>query len=215
MAGRLPEAADAANPIDGERAARARLDYLALGDWHGTLEIAPRTWYAGTPEPDRFRANDAGNVLLVELDDAGRGALGGTPCRPHVTRGASSGSTSPWTADPNAALDRLFADAGRLDRAIVQLDARRGARSRGARGLEVALVRWAGEFCHLEICDDLVAEPSERDLVGLADVAGDGHRCRRTGRTARAQPDPDERAVACPGPAPALPRAPPRWAEAH
>src|SRR5690606_37169742 len=32
---RLPEAADASNPIDPARAARARLDYLALGDWHG------------------------------------------------------------------------------------------------------------------------------------------------------------------------------------
>ena len=71
VAGRLPDDADAANPIAADRATGARLDYLALGDWHGTLEIAPRTWYAGTPEPDRFRANDAGNALLVELDGPG------------------------------------------------------------------------------------------------------------------------------------------------
>ena len=54
------------------RSQTANLDYLALGDWHGTLEIAPKTWYAGTPEPDRFRANEPGNVLLVEL--SGRGS---------------------------------------------------------------------------------------------------------------------------------------------
>ncbi|MDQ3283140.1 MAG: aminotransferase class I and II [Acidobacteriota bacterium] len=30
-----------------------------------------RTWYSGTPEPDRFRDNDAGHALLVELDAPG------------------------------------------------------------------------------------------------------------------------------------------------
>lgn len=57
--------------IDPVRAAAARLDYLALGDWHGTTEINARTWYAGTPEPDRFRDNDPGNVLLVSIDGPG------------------------------------------------------------------------------------------------------------------------------------------------
>lgn len=57
--------------IDPVRAATARLDYLALGDWHGTTEVNARTWYAGTPEPDRFRDNDPGNVLLVSIDGPG------------------------------------------------------------------------------------------------------------------------------------------------
>lgn len=65
---RLPDRAEAQNPIADTRADSARLDYLALGDWHGTLEIASRSWYAGTPEQDRFKANDPGNVLVVELD---------------------------------------------------------------------------------------------------------------------------------------------------
>lgn len=56
------------NRIAANRAELAQLDYLALGDWHGTLPINPRTWYAGTPEPDRFKDNDAGNVLYVELE---------------------------------------------------------------------------------------------------------------------------------------------------
>lgn len=68
---RLPEAAEAYNPISDRRAELARLDYLALGDWHGTLEIAPRSWYAGTPEPDRFKANDPGNCLIVTLPSPG------------------------------------------------------------------------------------------------------------------------------------------------
>jgi len=30
-----------------------------------------RTWYSGTPEPDRFKANDAGQALLVSLGSPG------------------------------------------------------------------------------------------------------------------------------------------------
>ena len=30
-----------------------------------------RTWYSGTPEPDRFKGNDAGQALLVSFGEAG------------------------------------------------------------------------------------------------------------------------------------------------
>lgn len=71
ITGRLPDSVDSANPIAADRASRSRLDYLALGDWHGCLQIDARTWYAGTPEPDRFRANASGNVLDVTLSGPG------------------------------------------------------------------------------------------------------------------------------------------------
>src|SRR5690554_1352441 len=70
--GILAEDIDSPNPLDPERAERARLDYLALGDWHGTKQIDSRTWYSGTPEQERFKGNNPGNVLL--LDIAGPGA---------------------------------------------------------------------------------------------------------------------------------------------
>jgi DNA repair exonuclease SbcCD nuclease subunit len=76
VAGRLPESADLSNPIAPDRAASARLDYLALGDWHGCLKIDERTWYAGTPETDRFRGNEPGAVLSVRIDPA---ALSSSP----------------------------------------------------------------------------------------------------------------------------------------
>lgn len=53
--------------IDPARARRAGLAYLALGDWHGKLRIDDRTWYSGTPEPDRFPDNEPGHVLVVRL----------------------------------------------------------------------------------------------------------------------------------------------------
>ena len=61
-------AGDAASRIQPERAEQAGLDYLALGDWHGTTEVKPRTWYSGTPEPDSFKQNDPGHTLVVEID---------------------------------------------------------------------------------------------------------------------------------------------------
>jgi DNA repair exonuclease SbcCD nuclease subunit len=69
--GLLAEDIDSPNPIAADRAERAALDYLALGDWHGARRIDARTWYSGTPEPDRFRDNGPGQVLLVAWERPG------------------------------------------------------------------------------------------------------------------------------------------------
>lgn len=57
--------------IPPDRAAKARLDYLALGDWHARAVINSRTHYPGTPEPDRFKTGERGQVLLVDIDAPG------------------------------------------------------------------------------------------------------------------------------------------------
>lgn len=57
----------------------AAVDYIALGDWHGLKQVAPKAWYCGTPEPDCFDKEGSGRrsqVLLVEVE---RGEM------PHVT----------------------------------------------------------------------------------------------------------------------------------
>jgi len=63
--------ADAADVISATRAQSARLDYLALGDWHGKKQIDKRTWYSGTPEPEQFPRNEPGWCLSVTIDAAG------------------------------------------------------------------------------------------------------------------------------------------------
>ncbi len=63
---------EANNPIDPTRSDKAELDYLALGDWHRTVSIGQKVWYAGTPEPDRFASQQAGKALVVDV--AGPGA---------------------------------------------------------------------------------------------------------------------------------------------
>ena len=108
VAGRLPDTIDATNPIAADRASRARLDYLALGDWHGCLSIDERTWYAGTPEQDRFRGNEPGYVLDVRI-----AAPGATPRVERVVTGRYRWSA--WTetlslpTDAQALAERLAA----------------------------------------------------------------------------------------------------------
>lgn len=70
--GILPEDIDSPNPIAPNRAQRARLDYLALGDWHGFKQIDERTFYSGTPEQERFKDNGSGQVVLVDIPGAGQ-----------------------------------------------------------------------------------------------------------------------------------------------
>lgn len=68
--GILPEDVDSANPIAARRAQSSDLTYLALGDWHGTKRVDGKTWYAGTPESDRFKANESGQALFVAIEAA-------------------------------------------------------------------------------------------------------------------------------------------------
>lgn len=58
--------------IAADRAQSARLDYLALGDWHGQMTWGTHAAYAGTPEADRFQHTGRGACLAVT---AQRGAL--------------------------------------------------------------------------------------------------------------------------------------------
>lgn len=69
--GILAESIDSPNPIAPSRAVTAKLDYLALGDWHGTKQINSRTWYSGAPEPDRFKSNASGQILSVYIESIG------------------------------------------------------------------------------------------------------------------------------------------------
>jgi DNA repair exonuclease SbcCD nuclease subunit len=60
---------DSTNQIDLTRLPSGVFDYVALGDWHGTKEVAANAWYSGTPELDRFPKGDSnrpGNILVVQ-----------------------------------------------------------------------------------------------------------------------------------------------------
>ncbi len=64
------DTASVANWIDLSRLPAEGIDYIALGDWHGTKQVGQKAWYSGTPEIDRFPkgdGNDPGNLLKVTV----------------------------------------------------------------------------------------------------------------------------------------------------
>jgi DNA repair exonuclease SbcCD nuclease subunit len=65
------ESKDAPNRIDVESIVQRGYDYVALGDWHGLFQVAPRAWYSGAHEGTRFKEKRPGHVLLVEVDAPG------------------------------------------------------------------------------------------------------------------------------------------------
>lgn len=169
VAGRLP-GQEASNEIPDDRAASAGLSYLALGDWHGALRIAPRTYYAGTPETDRHRANRSGLVHLVTLDG---------PRAPERIEEVEVGHFR-WhhrTAELNdgtcrAALAELDALPDEPRRCVVTLRLSGTVSLEERRQLERALTGWEARLHHLAVEDaDLRDEPTADDLDGI-DTAG-------------------------------------------
>lgn len=163
IANRLPRPSEAPNTIADDRSERAKLDYLALGDWHGTIEIAPRTWYSGTPEPDRFRDNDPGNVLIVTLDGPG--------AAPRVERVPVGHFI--WTtfeqqissADDADTLDGMLAAAPQPERIVGELRLFGTVDLALRRRIEDIVGRHAARFHMLRAdMEALVAEPTDDDL---------------------------------------------------
>ena len=166
VANRLPQQSEAPNVISDTRSETAKLDYLALGDWHGTLEIAPRTWYSGTPEPDRFRNNEHGNVLIVTLTEPGKSptvepvsvAHYGWKQLDHVVSGQEDVS----------ALDTVLGAESNAERLVVRLALRGTVDLATRRHIEEILGRHQARFHALRIEDDeLFASPSDQDLDSI------------------------------------------------
>jgi hypothetical protein len=161
---RLPEAAEQHNMISDTRTRDARLDYLALGDWHGAIEIAEKTWYAGTPEPDTFRQPDAGFALLVELPGAGRTPfVERIPTARYRWYDLEAILQSPDSLQELAAVLAQVAEP--REHAVVQLTLR-GAVSLGERANladRMAEFEAAVQVFRTNL-DNLVAAPSEGDL---------------------------------------------------
>lgn len=162
--GILAEDIDSANPIAAGRAEQARLDYLALGDWHGTKQVDARTWYSGTPETDHFKANDSGQALLVELPDAGAPAVV-TPVATGQYRWQSLAFTLQVASDIDQVLANL-ADLGPAD--VVRLSLSGQTDLAGYRRLQESIVQIQGRARSLQAdFSALRLEPTDEDIDAL------------------------------------------------
>jgi DNA repair exonuclease SbcCD nuclease subunit len=162
--GVLAEDIDSPNPIAADRARLARLDYLALGDWHGQRRIDARTWYSGTPETDRFRGNTSGQALLVEVD--GPGAVPSvTPVPVGLFRWHTEDLALRVPSDVDAALQRLAA-FGSKD--VLQLACSGSVDLDGYRRLQQGLGQARGVVrAVLADLSRLTLQPSTEDLDSL------------------------------------------------
>ncbi len=159
----LPGASESPNPVAARRAEAAQLDYLALGDWHGTLKVDDRTWYSGTPETDNFQSRDPGNVLLVTIHEPGAPPEVEKVRTGHFTWRQETAEVR--SADEVEALDRKISEsAPEAGRVLLWLRLR-GAIDLATRGLLLArLAHWEALLHHLRIDDELMNEPSDDDL---------------------------------------------------
>ncbi|MCI1119686.1 DNA repair exonuclease [Stenotrophomonas geniculata] len=155
------------NQIAPDRARRSNLDYLALGDWHGALRVDGRTWYAGTPEVDRFQRDDPGQALVVEL------STGVEPSVTPIRTGRFQWLLRDWMVSDRAAFDAecdLLLGAIDAPTTLLRLTLA-GITSLGDR-IDM-LGRLENDLSHqlryLDVrADDLVGRPSEEDIANLA-----------------------------------------------
>ncbi|WP_274626731.1 metallophosphoesterase family protein [Arvimicrobium flavum] len=157
--------------IAPDRARRAGLSYLALGDWHGGVEIDPRTRYSGTPEPDRFKHDRPGEALLVSLD--------GPSADPDVTA-LPTGSFA-WRSlaldlldgeDAVARLEAMLPEARLRRQWLVQMVATGRARLEGRTALSAAIEHARPDFAFLDFDDEGLATECEAGDLDAIDRAG-------------------------------------------
>ncbi|WP_035613212.1 DNA repair exonuclease [Haloferula sp. BvORR071] len=164
-----------ANLIDLSRLPAHSVDYIALGDWHGTKQVGPKAWYSGTPEIDRFprgEGNRPGYILKVTV---ARGTL------PQVEEWRSA--KFEWRE-----LGYRFTEDSGLDLLKGQLDELLGSRSgdhllqlrldgslgiAAAGRLEELLETLDARLLRLKLYHSVTVAPSEEEAAALTRRAGD------------------------------------------
>jgi hypothetical protein len=103
--------------IAPDRDRTARLDYLALGDWHGRMVVSDRVQYSGSPEQDRFKHGRRGVCLCVALDGPGA-----PPQVEDIETGTFLWSEAELSLHPRqdaaAALNGILPSSGRRDQLL-------------------------------------------------------------------------------------------------
>ncbi len=190
------DAQEVAGLISPDRVTSAGLAYLALGDWHGTKEITPRCWYAGTPEPDQFPNNEPGYALCVSVEAAN--------APPQVV--AIPTATYTWqrlrvrlqsVADVVRMEDDIRASKTDLSKRLVRLELHGALDMAGQSALAAANTRLSAALFHLRVRDqELQVATDDSDGVmaelGLTHVVD---KLKARADTASAAPETDDAAV--------------------
>ncbi|MCB1330798.1 MAG: DNA repair exonuclease [Maritimibacter sp.] len=153
--------------IAPDRASRAGLDYLALGDWHGQVRIGDRTWYSGTPEYTDFRHAGRGTCLAVTLTPGREPDV--TPVETGQFHWENADLALLPGVDPAISLDALLPTprGARRDHLIKVIASGRASLAEQA-ALAAAARSVEPEFGHFELVTDALA--TEFDAADLDDI---------------------------------------------
>jgi len=159
-----------ANKIPEDRAERADLDYLALGDFHGTEQIDQRTWYSGAPERSNFADNVQGRALVVEVDRSGD-----PPEVTEVETGRAEWMEWRETVDGGGdveELERRFDGLDDITESVIRLELEGTARMGVREELDDLLERKRSVALSLEVVGEVLAEPSDEEIQKLRNRGG-------------------------------------------
>ncbi len=165
----------ATNLIDLSRLPGETIDYVALGDWHGTKQVAPAAWFSGTPELDRFpkgEGYDPGNVLLVV---AGRGQAP-TVTRAHTGRLGWRELAFDFAEDSTTGLFRERLDGligQRANEDLLRLELTGSLGVEAASRLEQALESLQARLLRLKLTNKVVVAPTADEIQALTQRPAD------------------------------------------
>lgn len=161
--------------IDLDRLLSAEIDYVALGDWHGTKEVGPNAWYAGTPELDRFPKGedyDPGNVLVVDVQ------RGQSPTVTKVTTGRIGWHNMQVDLADDSCVEDLERDVTglvgqRVGEDLLALTLSGGIGMQALDRLERVAESLGARLLQLQLVDETILAPSDEEMAELTESVSD------------------------------------------
>ena len=163
------------NLIDLDRLEAMPIDYVALGDWHGTLQVGAKSWYAGTPEPDRFPKGEdqaPGNVLAVRV------ARGMKPEVERIRTAQLAWHRMAFEFTDDASLDRFREEIDQqigeqAGETLLRLELSGSLGIEAHTMLEQLLESLEARLAWLRVTQDVQVAPTETEIAELAERPGD------------------------------------------
>ncbi|RYD26474.1 MAG: hypothetical protein EOP86_25890 [Verrucomicrobiaceae bacterium] len=157
------------NWIDLSRFPHEEIDYVALGDWHGTKQVGPNAWYSGTPEIDRFPkggGNTPGNLLSVTVSRRGVPVVETIPSGRFRWREFSFRFSDDASLELFARqLDELFGHQGDEHLLLLTLEGSLSLEASGS--LETLLESWESRLLRLKLDHRVITAPSQEEITTL------------------------------------------------
>lgn len=145
------------------------IDYIALGDWHGTKQVAPKAWYSGTPEIDRFPkgdGNDPGNLLKVTVSRSQ------APQVERIPIGRFAWKELIFRLSEDSSLDQLASRIDELtgrngDEHLLRLVLEGSLGIDASARLEKLLESWESRLVRLKLDSRVTIAPSDEEIAHL------------------------------------------------